>query len=157
MLPQSYLEIEGDHAIFNGNLDIDTLGGAGFASQRTRGENLCWDLSSYDGIELQVALKHSDNNIYTFILKDEISSNGEVKSTLSWEYDFQPSKSSPFSDRDLVAFRFQWSDLKPTYRGREKKDARPLKVDSIKRMSIMIRRYEFFSITKKFLLSHRIT
>merc|ERR1712029_806112 len=53
---QSYLDTE-DKAIgrFHGNLDIKTLGGAGFASQRTTGDERKWDLSQYAGIELQVS------------------------------------------------------------------------------------------------------
>jgi hypothetical protein len=38
-----------------------------------------------------------------------------------------------------------WNDLKPTYRGREKKDAKPLDRRNIKRFSIMIRRYMIFA------------
>ena len=41
-------------AEFHGNLDIDILGGAGFASQRTTGEDPLWDLSEYDGLELDI-------------------------------------------------------------------------------------------------------
>lgn len=40
------------NARFYGNLDIKTLGGAGFASQRTVSENKTWDLSGYAGIQL---------------------------------------------------------------------------------------------------------
>jgi hypothetical protein len=40
-------------AKFCGNLDIRTLGGAGFASQRTTSDSL-WDLSDYDGIKISV-------------------------------------------------------------------------------------------------------
>jgi Complex I intermediate-associated protein 30 (CIA30) len=44
----------GETATFNGTLDINTLGGAGFASQRTTGEDRLWDLSPYDGIEIEI-------------------------------------------------------------------------------------------------------
>lgn len=40
---------------FYGTLDIDTLGGAGFASQRTKNESLSLDLSRYDGLQLDIA------------------------------------------------------------------------------------------------------
>jgi len=39
---------------FTGELDIETLGGAGFASQRSTGEDRVWDLSEYAGILLDV-------------------------------------------------------------------------------------------------------
>lgn len=41
-------------ARFYGTLDIETLGGAGFASQRTTGDDREWDLSGFDGIEVEV-------------------------------------------------------------------------------------------------------
>jgi len=53
---QSYLDCTptGSTAHFHGTLDIDTLGGAGFASQRTTGDEREWDLSSFEGIEIDV-------------------------------------------------------------------------------------------------------
>ena len=42
-------------ADFQGHLDIETLGGAGFASQRTTNDDLCFDLSEYDGIEMMIS------------------------------------------------------------------------------------------------------
>jgi hypothetical protein len=35
----------------------------------------------------------------------------------------------------------KWSDFRPTYRGKEKKDAEPLDLKNVKRFGIMIRRY----------------
>ena len=48
---QSYLDVSDDTAKFHGELDIMTLGGAGFASQKTSDE---WDLEEYVGIALKV-------------------------------------------------------------------------------------------------------
>lgn len=121
-------------AKFHGNLDIKTLGGAGFASQRTTGEHLHWDLSKYTGLLLDI--RESDDKQYTLILKDELlpkSPNGREQSTLSWEYDFRTKNEG---EKVLV----RWEDLKPTYRGREKKDAKPLDLKNIKRFSLMMRR-----------------
>lgn len=36
---------------------------------------------------------------------------------------------------------FKFNEMKPTYRGREKNDAEPLNLKSIKRMSLMMRSY----------------
>lgn len=122
-------------AIFRGTLDTKTLGGAGFASQRTTGEDRSWDLSKSDGILLDIA--KCDEKKYTLILKDELlpkSSNGREQSTISWEYDFKPDKNG-----ELVHVR--WHDLKPTYRGREKEGAEPLDLKNVKRISLMMRRY----------------
>lgn len=125
-------------ATFHGNLDIKTLGGAGFASQRSTGEDRNWDLSGYDGIFLDIT--KSDGKQYTFILKDELlpkSLNGREQSTISWEYDFKPQDSG-----EKVYLR--WEDLKPTYRGREKKDAKPLDLKHVERISLMMRRFVYF-------------
>jgi hypothetical protein len=48
------LDCSADVAHFHGNLDIETLGGAGFASQKTTGDDRNWDLSEYDAIALDV-------------------------------------------------------------------------------------------------------
>lgn len=123
-------------AIFQGNLDIKTLGGAGFASQRTTREDRNWDLSGYDGILLDIS--KADGKRYTLTLKDELlpkSPNGREQSTISWEYDFKAYK-------DGEKLYVLWDDFKATYRGRDKKDANPLDLKHIKRISIMMRRYE---------------
>jgi hypothetical protein len=134
---QSHLTCTPFHptAVFHGHLDIKTLGGAGFASQRTTGDDRNWDLSSYDGILLDI--EKSDTKRYTLTLKDELlpkSPNGREQSTVSWEYDFEGSKHGPSS------VFVGWVDLKPTYRGKEKKDAGELDLKHIKRISIMMRR-----------------
>jgi len=122
-------------AIFHGNLDIKTLGGAGFASQRTTGEERNWDLTKYEGLVLDIA--KSDEKQYTLTLKDELlpkSPNGREQSTVSWEYDFKV-------ESDGAKVYVYWDDFKPTYRGREKKDAKPLDLKHVKRISFMMRSF----------------
>ncbi|KAJ5549014.1 hypothetical protein N7513_006248 [Penicillium frequentans] len=122
-------------AIFSGNLDIKTLGGAGFASQRTSGEDRTWDLSDYDGIELVLDGRLMDGKFYTLTLKDEIlpkRSDGREQSTVSWEFDFKATEEKLF---------VRFSDLRPTYRGREKRDVEPLDLKNIKRFGIMMRSF----------------
>lgn len=79
-----------------------------------------------------------DGKKYTFILKDEIlppdPQTGREQSTISWEYDF--------SDASADSLFIPWTSLKPTYRGKPKDDAPELKLDSVKRFSIMNRRWE---------------
>ena len=131
---KSYLDIKGSAARFHGNLDIKTLGGAGFASQRTTGDDRSWDLSTYDGIHLEVG--KTDSKRYTFVLKDEIlplMDDGREQSTISYEYDF--------SAADNYSVFVPWSELKPTYRGKEKDDAPPLNTKSVKRWSFMMRSF----------------
>ena len=57
---QSYLVRDEKNARFYGELDIKTLGGAGFASQRTVSEDKTWDLSGYAGIQLEIAKGDSE-------------------------------------------------------------------------------------------------
>ncbi|KAL4948656.1 complex I intermediate-associated protein 30-domain-containing protein [Aspergillus filifer] len=125
-------------AYFTGNLDIDTLGGAGFASQRTTGEK-SWDLSSFDGLQLTFDITESDEKMYTLILKDEVlpkRPDGRERSSISWEYDFRP--------RGRVTLH--WGDLKPTYRGKEVRGVEPLDLEKVKRVSVMMR--SFFGTQK---------
>lgn len=136
---KSHLTISESHAVFYGDLDIETLGGAGFASQRTIGDDRSWDLSDYEGIDL--TLGKADKKRYTFILKDEIlppSSNGRERSTISYEYDFEVDGTA---SKELPTIFIPWHDLKATYRGKEKPDAPKLNTQRITRFSIMMRRY----------------
>ncbi|QIX01408.1 hypothetical protein AMS68_006925 [Peltaster fructicola] len=145
---QSYLECSDDSARFHGNLDIETLGGAGFASQRTTGDDRSWDLSDYVGIQLNI----SKEKRYTFILKDELlppkKEDGREQATISYECDFElPPQDEPDDTKDKSIF-IPWKSFTPTYRGKVKKDADPLETKDIKRMSIMMRRLSFFGTQK---------
>ncbi|KAF2637063.1 CIA30-domain-containing protein [Massarina eburnea CBS 473.64] len=141
---QSYLDCSGsgDSARFHGTLDIKTLGGAGFASQRTTTDSETWDLSDYDGIQLH--LGKSDGKRYTFILKDELlprnPENGRDQATTSWEYDFGDENDVMGMGESSYLF-VPWGSFKPTYRGKEKKDAGNLDKKNVKRFSIMMRSF----------------
>lgn len=144
MALQSYLDLECDDKIgrFHGCLDIKTLGGAGFASQRTTGEDREWDLSDYKGI--QICIQKGDKKRYTFNLKDELlpkdPETGREQSSISYEVDFElPPQAEPGHSYDRNVF-IPWSAFNATYRGRPKKDAKPIDLKKIKRMSIMMRR-----------------
>ncbi|KAF1989396.1 CIA30-domain-containing protein [Aulographum hederae CBS 113979] len=139
----SYLKCSKDDGIaeFYGNLDIKTLGGAGFASQRTVSTEKTWDLSEYDGIEIRVS--KADSKRYTFNIKDELLSknpaNGREQATISYEYDFQVS--SEHARANGTSIFIPWSALKATYRGKEKKDAADVDTKHIKRFSLMMRSF----------------
>jgi len=137
---QSYIDASplSPIAVFYGNLDTKTLGGAGFASQRTTTSST-WDLSNYDGILLDI--EKTDGKKYTLILKDEIlpkSPNGREQSTISWEYDFGTEELTKHGQGGEIFV--PWEELVPTYRGREKKDVEPLNLKKVRRFSIMMRR-----------------
>jgi hypothetical protein len=98
---------------------------------------------------------------YTFTIKDELlprSPNGREQSTISYEYAFQLSEKSSFISHSqaellekgqgtdfsgLTSILIPWSELKATYRGKEKRDAPALNTKDIKRFGIMMRRFEY--------------
>ncbi|KAB8231203.1 CIA30 family protein [Aspergillus alliaceus] len=122
-------------AKFSGYLDISTLGGAGFASQRTTGEDRTWDLSAYDGLELDIT--SGNGKLFTITLTDEAvrkRPDGRQESAMSWEYDFRA------SDEPEKVF-VRWGDFRPTYRGKEVEGARPLDLGGVKRFGLMVRSF----------------
>lgn len=130
-------------AEFSGHLDIKTLGGAGFASQRTADGLPGWDVSGYDALVLDVA--RADDRRYTLTLKDEVlprRPDGRDQSSVSWEYDFKvgaaaaDGASTAGSTRVVIPF----GEFKPTYRGKPRPDAKPLDLKNVKRISFMMRR-----------------
>ncbi|KAL8838053.1 MAG: hypothetical protein Q9170_002289 [Blastenia crenularia] len=139
-------------ALFHGHLDIDTLGGAGFASQfqsaaSSQGEegDGVWDLSAYAGVEIDVGA--IDGKIYTLVLKDEEPqdrrNDGRDRAGVSWEAEFCVTESDEGDTVDEAKGKkiwVSWSALKATYRGKEKKDAGKLKTDQVKRVGFMMRR-----------------
>ncbi|KAI9677049.1 MAG: hypothetical protein M1817_006888 [Caeruleum heppii] len=138
----SYLDCaaSGQNACFHGNLDIETLGGAGFASQRTTREDRSWDFSGYDGLEIVVS--HADDKQYTLIFKDTLlprnPDDGREQSTISYEYDFRSRELGSSEIRRTL--QIPWSSLKATYRGRVQEDAPAIHLQDIKRISLMMRR-----------------
>ncbi|EMD00992.1 hypothetical protein BAUCODRAFT_20966 [Baudoinia panamericana UAMH 10762] len=140
---QSYLDCFDQFATFRGTLDIKTLGGAGFASQRTTAEDKVWNLDDYVAIKL--AVKKGDKKRYTLILKDELlernPENGREQSTISYECDFElPPEDVPgeTGDRTIV---IPFKSLTATYRGKPKPDAQPLDLTKVKRFSLMNRSF----------------
>ena len=61
------------------------------------------------------------------------------QSTVSWEYDFKPRAQGSGNGNGKLFFTF--NEMKPTYWGREKKDATPLDLKNVKRISLMMRSY----------------
>ena len=146
--------MEGNGASFYGNLDIKTLGGAGFASQFSplytdreedasdfqdvrdkNTDDVAWDLSAYDGIE--VNYNKSDGKVYTLILRDDRSSgkrdDGREQAGINWEVDLRTKAEGGKTWRP-------WKDFKATYRGKEKEDTGNLRTGQIYRVGIMMRR-----------------
>ncbi|KAK1489044.1 complex I intermediate-associated protein 30 [Colletotrichum cuscutae] len=127
-------------ANFHGNLDYATLGGAGFASQRTVDDWPSLDISAYDTITLEIPF--TDGKKYTFNLKDTVPPpvNGVEQSGVSWEFDFQiPAVNHTDGAVEKVVMPF--SAFVPTFRGRVQNDTAPLNLTSIKRANFMIRSF----------------
>jgi hypothetical protein len=81
---------------------------------------------------------------YTLILKDTLLSrdpdSGREQATISWECDFDlPPQTVPGDVKNKTVF-IPWSALNPTFRGKLKKDAKPIDLKKVKRFSIMMRR-----------------
>lgn len=96
-----------------------------------------WDLSAYDGLELDIA--EADEKLYTIVLKNSLlpsRPDGREQSSLSWQTEFRVAGSGK------VILR--WKDFRPTYRGKEVDNADHLDLKSIRRLQIMIRRYVIF-------------
>ncbi|KAF9761020.1 hypothetical protein IL306_004004 [Fusarium sp. DS 682] len=131
----SHLQCHPGQAKFYGHLDTKTLGGAGFASQRTIGD-LALDFSSTEGIRLALGCDNS-NQTFTLNVKDTIPAkreDGRDEAGVSWEVDFK----APEKGGEVF---FKWDEFKATYRGREVEDPAPLKLNDIKRLSIMARSF----------------
>ncbi|RSM14538.1 hypothetical protein CEP52_001313 [Fusarium oligoseptatum] len=131
----SNLTICDSQAIFHGNLDTKTLGGAGFASQRTKGD-LSLDLSQTVGLQLDLGAGNSEQK-FTLTVKDTIPErreDGRDEAGVSWEVDIEP----PTEGGIIV---MKWDEFRATYRGRDVDDPKPLDLGDVKRISLMMRSF----------------
>jgi hypothetical protein len=124
------------------------LGGAGFASLRTIGEDCRWDLSKFAGLQVDFSVDKSDQKKYTVILKDTLLPpnpvDGREQSTVSWEHDFSVADVGGTYEAESQHYRplgIPWTKFKPTYRGKPVNDCPDLDTSNVKRFSVMIRRY----------------
>jgi Complex I intermediate-associated protein 30 (CIA30) len=85
----------------------------------------------------------SDGKTYTLVLKDELlplRDDGREQSTVSWGADFTPAKAEREGEGTGETVQLKWADFKATYRGKEKDDTGRLKMESVKRASVMCRK-----------------
>ncbi|KAM7185709.1 putative complex I intermediate-associated protein 30 [Naviculisporaceae sp. PSN 640] len=144
-------------AKFSGNLDITTLGGAGFASHRTtifEGDDQPLDLKGFNALVLKIVCGtsggdgESDRPVrkYTVVLKDTIlpkRPDGREQSTISWEADFNMVLEEDGSDTGKEkTITLPFEEFKPTYRGKPVEDGKA-KLDwgGVKRVSLMVRSF----------------
>ncbi|QPC80333.1 hypothetical protein HYE68_011085 [Fusarium pseudograminearum] len=130
-------------AKFYGHLDHETLGGSGFATQRTIDGLPPTDLSKYDRLLLEIP--YSDGKIYTINIRDSDveTKGGKDQPSVNWAYDFQlPATKVVKGEIELHQVVIYFKDLTPTVRGTVQKDAKPLNLAKILGASIMIRSFE---------------
>ncbi|KNC96747.1 uncharacterized protein SPPG_07955 [Spizellomyces punctatus DAOM BR117] len=124
---ESTLElVQNNTVLFKGYVDTEILGGAGFASQRTRG-NLMLDLSLYTHLQIQVAA--SDQRTYSLNLYTSPEKPSYPYSRLTYKYSFNP-------QGHAGDFSAPWDDFKPFWRGKEV-DGPKLDASSIQGLGIM--------------------
>ncbi|KAL8739065.1 MAG: hypothetical protein Q9181_000247 [Wetmoreana brouardii] len=142
--------LSNDCALFEGHLDIETLGGAGFASQfqtaaAAKGKvdvasDSIWNLYPYSGVEIDV--RAGDGKVYTLIVRDEKPQDkredGRERAGVNWEAEFRASESGEVGGKKVW---IPWSAFKATYRGKEKEDTGKLKTGEIRRVGFMMRSY----------------
>jgi len=133
-------------AVFRGQLDTRTLGGAGFASQCTV-DGLTWDLGGWEGLEVDVWWEGGEGGTagkrYVLLVKDELDvrrMDGRSVSGVTWEWQFTTERT-----REGGRVRARWDEFKPVYRGKEiPMPDGGLKTREIKRVGVMMRRYVRF-------------
>lgn len=111
------------------------MGSAADDARKTVDDGKAWNLSAYDGIEIDVG--KGDGKVYTLILKDEKSpgkrDDGREQASINWEVDFKAGKGGGRVWKS-------WKDFRATFRGKEKLDVGSLRTDQVRRVGIMMRR-----------------
>ncbi|KAH9817051.1 complex I intermediate-associated protein 30-domain-containing protein [Melampsora americana] len=138
---------------FHGTLDTSTLGGAGFASQSYEKKLLSFPEDRFTGLVLDVKLcpskDTSDIRTFTIVLKNDPAGpdvDGRRQSTVSYEFDFTLPATNPTSDSEppldwMRSIPIPFSELRATYRGRPKPDAKKFDPSHITALSIMCRSF----------------
>ncbi|KAL8293749.1 hypothetical protein RQP46_000450 [Phenoliferia psychrophenolica] len=114
-------------AIFDGHLDTKTLGGAGFASQcATFHPRLSFPSPPSRGLALTLVRPASfpSGQPTSFVIslkneRPELREDGRRESVMSYEWQFDLRE----LPEGIVEIEAAWKDFKPTYRGREDKEA----------------------------------
>lgn len=120
----SYLQLENGLLKFYGHLDTFTLGGAGFASQKTMVDSP-WDWTEYQGLVIKI--EKGDQKAYSLNLKNP-------DTDIEYRYSFQ-------SQRNPVTMIVPWDKFIATYRGRELPNQPKLDAGNISSASIMCASY----------------
>lgn len=122
-------------ALSDFNIDITTLGGAGFSSQCTT-EKLSFNRSTTAGLVLHLnAAPISEKSPTSFVLalKTEIPDDrpdGRRESITSYEYSWDMKRFE--GETGIVRVEAKWDEFVATFRGRVVPDAEPLDTKSIR-------------------------
>jgi uncharacterized protein YbjT (DUF2867 family) len=123
----SGLYLEGQKAVFSGNVSTENNGG--FVSVRTRNFEPHLDLSEYEGIYLRVK---GDGNRYKFFLRCDSRWDG-----IGYAYSFDTQK-----DTWLDVY-VPFSELVPVFRAKTVEDAGPFNKSHINSMQLMLSKFEY--------------
>ncbi|KAI8450921.1 NADH:ubiquinone oxidoreductase intermediate-associated protein 30, partial [Phakopsora pachyrhizi] len=140
---------------FVGDLDSETLGGAGFASRvyRLNPKDSIGIDDRFDSFFLEtrpIEDKASVVNRFTLLVKGDGSTDQEEKhmaehqspmSSVVYEFDFEVPTSLIDSNQDFIRVNIPFDSLKPTYRGRPRPGSKQFDPNKLNELSIMCRSF----------------
>jgi uncharacterized protein YbjT (DUF2867 family) len=123
---ESGIRLVDGYALFSGNVSTDNSGG--FASVRTRNFDPSFDLSNYQGIELQVK---GDGQRYKLFIRTEAKWDG-----VGYAYSFDTIVN------EWMTIQVPFKDLVPIFRAKTVNDA-PLDTTQICSLQLMLSKFEY--------------
>lgn len=123
----SGLRQEAGVALFTGT--VSTANSGGFASVRTRNFDPPLNLSSHQGIELQVK---GDGQRYKFLLRDQ-----DRWDSIAYAYSFDTVA------QQWITVRIPFNQLTPVFRAKTVKDAPHIQSQQIRAMQMMLSKFEY--------------
>ncbi len=124
---QSNFTLIPEAALFSGI--VSTANSGGFASVRTRNFSTPLDVSSYDGVRLEVC---GDGQRYKFMLRADTNWDSVA---YCYSFDTVP--------QEWLSVQIPFTDLIPVFRAKTKKDAPPLATEQICAAQLMLSKFEY--------------
>lgn len=123
----SSFQLGDEAALFTGN--VSTANSGGFASVRTRNFDPAIDLSSYQGIELQVK---GDGNRYKFLMRDD-----DKWDSIAYSHSFDS-----VADQ-WIRVQIPFAELVPVFRAKTLSQADPIHSQNIRSLQLMLSKFEY--------------
>lgn len=124
---ESDLRLEGDCAVFSGN--VSTANSGGFASVRTRNFEPVLDLSDYEGVELRV---RGDGKRYKFFIRCEDRWDG-----VGYAHSFDTAADG------WITVQIPFDQLIPVFRAKTVDRAEPVNASRITSFQLMLSKFEY--------------